>query len=49
MFTLLLLGLIALAGMANCIAMMAGLRLDAELTEQAVREYDEERRANERL
>ena len=49
MVALLMLGLIALASMTSCIAMMTELRLDAELTEQAVREYDEERRANERL
>ena len=49
MAVLLLLGLITLASMAICIAMMSELRLNAELTEQAIREYDEERRANERL
>ena len=48
MATLLMLGLIALAGMASCIVTMTELRLDAELTEQAIREYDEERRANGR-
>ena len=36
----LLLSLIALCSAFTCLAMMAELRLDAELTEQAIREYD---------
>ena len=44
---LLLLGLIVLGSAITCLLMMAELRLDAELTEQAIREYDEAKEVKE--
>ena len=43
----LLLSLIALGSAVTCLLMMAKLRCDAELTEQAIREYDEAKEVKE--